>query len=33
MVAKVYDRNSLEAHRRVMALRVAGRSKNDGGTG
>lgn len=32
MVAEVYDRDRVEAHRRVMALRVAGRAQNGGGT-
>jgi hypothetical protein len=30
-IAEVYDRDVFEAHRRVVAARVAGRAKNDGG--
>ena len=29
---KVYDRDTVEAHRRVMAVRVPSRVKNDAGT-
>jgi hypothetical protein len=33
MNARVYDRDAVEAHRRVMAARLSARAKNSGRTG